>query len=147
MDRETAILQKDLKLLTVQSFSWKVHRTLTPAPHFHRTRWYLCSFMIIWTPLSRVLVTIGNYKKHPLFRAFLGNLPQDSGQEIPPSDWTNSTLTGTWPRPSRETAIFTWLNDKSLAEKKLNKELWFLTHSCCFQLFCLRFCSGFACLN
>ena len=27
-------------------------------------------------PLSRVLVTIGNYKKYPLFRTFSGNLPE-----------------------------------------------------------------------
>ena len=35
-------------------------------------------------PLSQVLVTIGNYKKHPLFRAFSGNLPETPAKIIPP---------------------------------------------------------------
>ena len=34
-------------------------------------------------PLSRVLVTIGNYNKHPLFRAFAGNLPETT-PKMPP---------------------------------------------------------------
>ena len=37
-----------------------------------------------YTPLSRVLVTIGNYKKHPLFRVFSGNLPETTAKKYPP---------------------------------------------------------------
>ena len=36
-----------------------------------------------YTSLSRVLVAIGNYKKHPLSRAFSGNLPETT-PPIPP---------------------------------------------------------------
>ena len=35
-------------------------------------------------PLSRVLVTIGNYKKHPLFRVLLGNLHETTAKKYPP---------------------------------------------------------------
>ena len=34
-------------------------------------------------PLSRVLVTIGNYNKQPLFRAFAGNFPETT-PKMPP---------------------------------------------------------------
>ena len=40
---------------------------LTPPPPPHRTRGYLCSFPITWTLLSRVSVTIGDYKTTPFF--------------------------------------------------------------------------------
>ena len=34
-------------------------------------------------PLSWVLLTIGSYKKHPLFRAFSGNLPESTAPKYP----------------------------------------------------------------
>ena len=46
-----------------------------PTLNSHITKGYLCSFPITRTSLSRVLFNIGNYKKHPFFRAFLGNIP------------------------------------------------------------------------
>ena len=66
--------------------------TLTESgpPYSYRTRGYLSSFPGTWIPLthekdippppppppSQALVTIGNYKKHPLFWAFSANLPE-----------------------------------------------------------------------
>ena len=35
-------------------------------------------------PLSLVLVTISNYQKHPLFLAFLGNIPETKATRYPP---------------------------------------------------------------
>ena len=70
---------------------------------------YLCSFPDTWTPLSRekdipapppppsqVLVTIGNYKKHPLFRAFSANLPQTTAKNTPLSRENGSTHAFEW---------------------------------------------------
>ena len=70
------------------SLCQKVYRTPAPPPPpppSHRTRGYLWSFPISWTPpLSRVLVTFGNYKKTPPFPSFLGKSSRDYGQQTPP---------------------------------------------------------------
>ena len=59
-----------------------------PPPHSHRTRGYLCSFPITWTPLSReediqentpylgYWLPLAIKKKHPLFLLFSGNIPE-----------------------------------------------------------------------
>ena len=62
-----------------------------PPPHSHGTMRYLCSLPVTCTPclgkgytlLSWVLVTIGNYKKHPLFRVFSGILPKITAKNTP----------------------------------------------------------------
>ena len=54
----------------------------TPPPP-HRIRGYLYACSPSPEPPS-VLVTIGNYKKHPIFRAFLGNLSRDYAPKYPP---------------------------------------------------------------
>ena len=67
-----------------------------PGPHSHRTRGYLCSFPITrtplsrekdiqgYTPLSRVLVTIGNYKKSTPFSWFSREIFPRLRPKIPP---------------------------------------------------------------
>ena len=66
-----------------------------PPPPLHRTRGYLCSFLITWTPLSRgkgypkiyplsrVLVTVGNYKNTPFSWFSRGNLPETTAKNTP----------------------------------------------------------------
>ena len=44
-----------------------------------------------YTPLSRVLLTIGNYKKHTLFRVFSGNLPETTDKNYTPSRENGNT--------------------------------------------------------
>ena len=68
-----------------------------PGPHSHRTKGYLCSFPITWTPpplLSRPGIgfnTIGNYWEHPLFRDFLENLPETKAKIYPLSQENGNT--------------------------------------------------------
>ena len=79
-----------------KSVPWVPREWLPPGPHSHRTRGYLCSFPITWTPLSRekdiqrntplsrILVTVGTYKKTPPFPGYLGKSSREYGQKIPP---------------------------------------------------------------
>ena len=100
-----AILKCFRKLIANQSpvpeYDLPMYHMKARASHSHRTRGYLCSFPITrtppppsylgekvihgYTPLSRVLVTVGNLQKTPLFPVFFsGNLPETTAKKYPP---------------------------------------------------------------
>ena len=96
---------KTCRLVTVEQADWGGGGSSThymsgvwapppPPPHSHRTREYVIPHHLNplsrekdiqgCTALSRVLVTVGNYKKHPLSCFFSGNLPETIRPKIPP---------------------------------------------------------------
>ena len=107
MDQHRLILDASKQVLKYLMY---MVSTLTESgpPYSYRTRGYLSSFPGTWIPLthekdtcippappppSQALVTIGNYKKHPLFWAFSANLPEQC-QILEPVDWSWHKIKG-----------------------------------------------------
>ena len=76
------------RLLLVNYLNFINFQTPPPPPHKHTHRKKHNQGVTVFiphhlNPLSRVLVTIGSYKKNPCFRAFSGYIPETTAPKYP----------------------------------------------------------------